>query len=314
MRTTAYPGAVLALLLGLFSTLPARTAEPDKLEPKAEKKKDDDAGKKAPASLTDKSLLEMLQKLGYEPTIRGENKSLYELVIKNDGFQAVVTVSLSKSQTRLWFSSHSRKLVDPDAIPRGVLLKLMALNDEISPSHFILDDKTRQVYLQFSVPNQGIRSADLNVWLEALAADVKRTWPYWKYSVLQPPRAVVDGPAASKEREKFLGTWAVHSFEENGTTKSADKFKGYTYAFAGTACDHGDKTKTRFLFALDPEKTPAHIDLRIDLGSTDLGIYKLEGDTLTLCIKPGKDGPRPDKFESPEGSGTYVLTLKRQKP
>jgi uncharacterized protein (TIGR03067 family) len=42
------------------------------------------------------------------------------------------------------------------------------------------------------------------------------------------------------------------------------------------------------------------------------GIYKIEGDTLTICASRGKV-ERPTTFESPEGSGITLYVLKRVK-
>jgi hypothetical protein len=42
------------------------------------------------------------------------------------------------------------------------------------------------------------------------------------------------------------------------------------------------------------------------------GIYKLDGNTLTLCLAVGgEEANRPAKFESPAGSMVMLLTLKR---
>ena len=42
------------------------------------------------------------------------------------------------------------------------------------------------------------------------------------------------------------------------------------------------------------------------------GIYKLDGDRLTIAYR--KDGPRPERFESPHGSGVTLFELERPKP
>ena len=43
-----------------------------------------------------------------------------------------------------------------------------------------------------------------------------------------------------------------------------------------------------------------------------LGIYKLDGDRLTLAYHQGE--PRPEKFESKPGSGVTLLVLEKKKP
>jgi uncharacterized protein (TIGR03067 family) len=73
-------------------------------------------------------------------------------------------------------------------------------------------------------------------------------------------------------------------------------------------------------YKVDAKKTPAEIDLIPPPGKKDpvmQGIFKIEGDTLTICFMGAEAGgaaaPRPTKFESPEGSMSMLIVLKRAK-
>lgn len=67
-------------------------------------------------------------------------------------------------------------------------------------------------------------------------------------------------------------------------------------------------------YSVDAKKTPNEIDL-IPLPQektpTMPGIFKIEGDTLTICFTPM--GERPKSFESKAGTVTMLLTFNRVK-
>jgi uncharacterized protein (TIGR03067 family) len=66
---------------------------------------------------------------------------------------------------------------------------------------------------------------------------------------------------------------------------------------------------------LDATKDPKWVDLSAErLGDRTLkGIYRLDGDKLTICYAYDPDSPRPTEFKTMPGGITYMYVLERVK-
>ena len=133
--------------------------------------------------------------------------------------------------------------------------------------------------------------------------------------VIVPARADTpkDGET-KKDVEKFQGKWTVASIEENGKPAPADELGKLDVTIKGDLFtvkikDEGNKEMT---IKLDPTQKPATIDLvpKNTKDKTVLGIYKLDGDTLTICGTEEKK-ERPTEFTA--GPGITTVVLKRAK-
>jgi uncharacterized protein (TIGR03067 family) len=120
--------------------------------------------------------------------------------------------------------------------------------------------------------------------------------------------ALGDDKPQSELLKPFLGTWTSAGEGLDSTwTFDAEKVKASV-----SGMDYTCKVK------LDADAKPfATIDLLIDegpedaKGKTSKGIYKLDGEKLTLCVStPGKD--RPKEFAQVEDAA-YLFELKKQK-
>jgi RNA polymerase sigma factor (sigma-70 family) len=127
-----------------------------------------------------------------------------------------------------------------------------------------------------------------------------------------------EADAKKTDKERIQGTWKIDSAKANGEEPQGDegdRIKGSTWTITDekiTVTFNGeDRVAT---FKLDPAAKPKTIDVMTEKEGTFKGIYKLEGDTLTICASVGKgDTERPAEFVSKEGGFTMLLVLKRVK-
>jgi RNA polymerase sigma factor (sigma-70 family) len=147
----------------------------------------------------------------------------------------------------------------------------------------------------------------------ALAVAVAAGTVLWARQALADKPAAAGKGAAPKDEENILGTWVLVSSEEGGQRAPEELIKEARVTFAADGkmtVKQGEKEQ-EFTYQLDPAKKPKEFNGTNDKGRTVLGIYKLDGDTLTVCFDRG--GDRPTEFASPAGTTVVLEVLKREK-
>jgi uncharacterized protein (TIGR03067 family) len=120
--------------------------------------------------------------------------------------------------------------------------------------------------------------------------------------------------AARKELKALQGRWTVEKYlakdrEEAPAEEQVVEIKGWFLLANG-------EVEAEFA-AIDPGTSPKCLDL--DLRDPDRknpvaeGVFKLDGDTLTLCLYLGEGRSRPTGFDPPKDEGVMVAVLKRVK-
>ena len=115
--------------------------------------------------------------------------------------------------------------------------------------------------------------------------------------------------------KKLQGDWTITSWQQLGQNIGVAgtwSFKGRKYTL-----DQGGGALEEGTIKLDQGKKPGAFDLDITAGNcggkAQPGIYKIEGDTLTLCLAwPGMTN-RPTEFSTSAANQWILITLKRAK-
>jgi uncharacterized protein (TIGR03067 family) len=121
---------------------------------------------------------------------------------------------------------------------------------------------------------------------------------------------------------KIEGTYLIVGFEGGGQKAPAEFFEKAPEAertvkiTTDKLISSGKKKEDSVAYTIDPSKSPAHITTTETEGGksvTSYGIYKLEGDTLTICmIESQKAEDRPKEFKTVKGGKAIMMTLKKK--
>ncbi len=120
------------------------------------------------------------------------------------------------------------------------------------------------------------------------------------------------------------GKWKVTAYELNGRESKSPIILNQTWTIEG-----GNLTITReaggkgggkggpglltmkVKLKTDPKKSPAELDYIQASGTTRLGVFAVDGDTLTVCLALGLDAERPSNLDG--GPGVQKHTFARVK-
>jgi uncharacterized protein (TIGR03067 family) len=132
-------------------------------------------------------------------------------------------------------------------------------------------------------------------------------------------------PAAlKKELAQLEGVWTISEVRHAGEAVEKGEPEEFEFKATQLIARKGNLAPITMTFRLDLSTDPKLIDWTTDskgeFKDADKfaeGIYKLEGDTLTVCYHVRDNrfakGNRPTEFKSAEGSDAMLIVLKRPK-
>jgi uncharacterized protein (TIGR03067 family) len=126
----------------------------------------------------------------------------------------------------------------------------------------------------------------------------------------------------AQAHQLFQGVWEVVSYTDDGETLGtallrAKLAKDGRVQVASRAFQivNPETNETRVVpFRLNPLPTPRRIIVTSRDDRAVGGIYKFDGDQLTICLESSPDAGYPTDFDSPAGSNRRLITLKMVDP
>ena len=137
------------------------------------------------------------------------------------------------------------------------------------------------------------------------------------YGALRAPPVEVVQAEASSDLDGLQGDWRVVAVEQGGRVLPKDQFPFTSLKIRADTIVHegGPHDPLKGRFRLHPEQQPKAMDLDSEGYHGDVydAIYRLEGDTLTICrtAEATRDATRPTELASSPGSNVLLYTAKR---
>lgn len=139
----------------------------------------------------------------------------------------------------------------------------------------------------------------------------------WQFPLIVAASVVAFASSAPvpDDQARIQGTWVVVSAERDGAPVPPESLKAREVKMIFEAnrivAKMGEMSVTLGTFTLDSSKSPKTYDRTYPDGTPRRGIYKLDGDKLTICVSGlGKD--RPSAFSTKSGDGTSLVVYRRE--
>lgn len=291
-----------------------------------------------PAATGTDTLGRFLREIGYQP--KALSPDVFQITVERERWAVHVMISLSTDGRRLWLESKFAPIEEPDRVPATAWKRLLEANEKIGPAHFVFDKSDKRVHLYRSFENVGVSTERLQKEIDAFDSTVRKTQDYWRGEHFRPVIASTDAEPAVKEipgtqalmvsrvseTQQLMGDWEITEIRARGRLTPVEVLRERKAKLTFRNARDGDigpllKGKVMADLQTGPDSKRSvyvqfngenQINFVDDQERVELGIYKIDGDTLIICFAPQGE-PRPKNFAHVDDNRLWQFKLKRAK-
>jgi uncharacterized protein (TIGR03067 family) len=123
-----------------------------------------------------------------------------------------------------------------------------------------------------------------------------------------------------EDADSIKGNWRAVSIKQGKQSVPDEDVKAFKFSLDGKNYTNtiGTEAIEEGGYSIDASKMPKTIDFDIkkgpDAGKKQLGLYKIEGDKLTIAASPAGSVERPKALDAEGADEVVVIVLERVKP
>jgi hypothetical protein len=133
----------------------------------------------AAEALTDDTLKQSLEGMGFEPKALSKG---FLIQSKQDTWTLNVQVVLSGDTRKIGLNANLGKVDDASKVSADEWMNLLISNGDIDPSAFYYDKDQKKLYLHRSFDNRAVSPAILKREIDNFCANIRKTADLWKFT------------------------------------------------------------------------------------------------------------------------------------
>ena len=132
-----------------------------------------------PGQLSDDSLRQMLDGMGFEPKAISRG---FLVTVKREKFTCYIQIVLSENKTKLGMNSNLGVINEPDSVTAAQWKALLVANRDVDPSFFYFDPNLKKLFLHRSIDNRGLTAAYMRNQIDTFVENLISTADLWKFT------------------------------------------------------------------------------------------------------------------------------------